>query len=124
MTMLTPEQVERFVEDGFLRLEGAFSRSVADECRASLWAETGVDPADTSTWTRPVIRLPVSDAAVFVQAANTPRMIGAFDQLVGPGRWHARPNVGTFPNPLPQLTQAMPDGTSTAATKSTPGLTS
>src|SRR5919201_3714380 len=101
MTVLTPEAVERFVEDGFVRLEGAFSRSVADECRALLWAETGADPADTSTWTRPVIRLPVSDATVFVQAANTPRLIGAFDQLVGPGRWHARPNVGTFPIRFP-----------------------
>jgi hypothetical protein len=38
---LTEEQVEGFVRDGFVYLPSAFPRSLADECRAFLWAETG-----------------------------------------------------------------------------------
>jgi hypothetical protein len=42
-----------------------------------------------------------SDAPPFVEAANTPRLLAAFDQLVGPGRWYPRPHVGTFPIRFP-----------------------
>jgi hypothetical protein len=32
----------------------------------------------------------------FVRSANTPALLRAFDQLVGPGRWRARTDVGMF----------------------------
>jgi hypothetical protein len=48
-----------------------------------------------------VLRLPGSDAAPFVRAANSPRLLAAFDQLVGHGRWYPRPNLGTFPIRFP-----------------------
>src|SRR2546426_4509408 len=95
------EQVDQFIRDGFVRLEAAFPRALADECRGLLWIELGLDPRDPSTWQSPVIRLPGSDAAPFVEAANTPRLLETFDQLVGQGRWHPRPNVGTFPIRFP-----------------------
>ena len=55
--VLTAEEVERFVRDGFVYLPEAFPRALADECRAFLWRETGLDPDDPATWTRPLIRL-------------------------------------------------------------------
>ena len=100
---LTAEDVERFIRDGFIRLEAAFPRSLADECRGLLWAALGLDPVDPSTWRRPVIRLPGSDAPPFVEAANTPRLLEAFDQLAGAGRWYPRPNLGTFPIRFPSV---------------------
>ena len=54
---LSDAQIASFVTDGFVRIDNAFSPEVADECRAILWRDTGVDPADPSTWTKPVIRL-------------------------------------------------------------------
>ena len=98
---LTAPDVEQFIRAGFIRLEAAFPRSLADECRGLLWASLGLDPVDPSTWRRPVVRLPGSDAPPFVEAANTPRLLAAFDQLVGAGRWYPRPNVGTFPIRFP-----------------------
>jgi hypothetical protein len=98
---LTVDRIERFIADGFIRLEGAFPRALADECRARLWAQTGLDPEDPTTWTAPVIRLPGSGAPPFMAAANTPALHAAFDQLVGVGRWHPRPNIGTFPIRFP-----------------------
>ena len=37
----------------------------------------------------------------FVEAANTPVLHAAFDQLVGPGRWLRRDSLGTFPVRFP-----------------------
>ena len=44
--MLTTEEVERFVADGFVRIPEAFPRALAEEGRAFLWRETGLDPDD------------------------------------------------------------------------------
>lgn len=97
----TPQQVETFIRDGFIRLEAAFPRALAARCRRLLWAQTGVDPRNRATWRQPVIRLPGSDAAPFERAANTPRLRAAFDQLVGVGRWQPRRGLGTFPIRFP-----------------------
>jgi hypothetical protein len=93
--------VRRFIADGFLPLRGAFSRELADQCRALLWKDTGCDPHDPSSWTRPVVRLGDYAQAPFRSAANTPRLHGAFDQLVGRGRWLPRTSLGTFPVRFP-----------------------
>ena len=53
--VLSRRQVESFVEQGFVRLEGAFPRSLADECRALLWEQLApMRPDEPSTWDRPV----------------------------------------------------------------------
>ena len=46
--------VERFLEDGFVRIEGAFPPRVAADCARLLWKETGCAPDDPATWTDPV----------------------------------------------------------------------
>jgi hypothetical protein len=93
--------VRQFIEDGFVRIPRAFSRETADAACAILWSETGCEPADMSTWTRPVIRLGMYAQAPFVEAANTRVLHAAFDQLVGPGRWLRRDSLGTFPVRFP-----------------------
>jgi hypothetical protein len=97
-TTLDPEA---FVTDGFVRLTHAFPRDVADAARAVLWRETGCDPDDASTWTRPVIRLGMYAQAPFAEAANTSTLHAAFDHLVGAGRWLRRDSLGTFPVRFP-----------------------
>jgi hypothetical protein len=99
--VLTEDQIERFVVDGFVHLPEAFPRALADECRAFLWRETGLDPDDPTTWTRPVVRLGGYGDPPFRAAATTPRLHGAFDQLVGVGRWWPRDGLGTFPIRFP-----------------------
>jgi hypothetical protein len=48
-----------------------------------------------------VIRLPGYGGDLFDAAARTPALHEAFDQLVGPGRWHPRGGLGTFPVRFP-----------------------
>lgn len=98
---LSAAQIERFIVDGFVRIEDAFPESLADECRAVLWADTGCDPGDRGTWTRPVIRLGDYHQPPFRAAVNTPRLHAAFDQLVGVGRWQRRFGLGVFPVRFP-----------------------
>ncbi|SQD96495.1 MULTISPECIES: phytanoyl-CoA dioxygenase family protein [unclassified Parafrankia] len=99
--MLTGEEIERFVADGFVRVAGAFSRAVADAGRAILWETIDADPADSATWTHPVVRVGGRADEPFRAAASSPRLSAAFDQLVGPGRWLPRVGLGTFPIRFP-----------------------
>ena len=50
---LTAPDVERFIRDGFIRLEAAFPRPLADECRGLLWASLGLDPNTGGWYPRP-----------------------------------------------------------------------
>src|SRR4051812_37446547 len=98
---LSAHDVARFIENGFARLDEAFSPKTAEEGRSILWRDAGCDPLDRTTWTRPVVRLGVYGDAPFRAAANTPRLIGAINQLVGAKRWVAVDGLGTFPIRFP-----------------------
>jgi hypothetical protein len=93
--------VRRFVEDGFLKLAQAVPPDVVNACVDLLWAETGADPLDPSTWTRPVVWVGGMSQEPFVEAVNVPVLHDAFDALVGPGRWAARDSIGSFPLRFP-----------------------
>jgi hypothetical protein len=93
--------VARFRRDGFARIDDAFPRELADAARGILWKDTGCDPRDRSTWTRPVVRLGMYAQAPFREAASTPTLHDAFDALVGKGRWRPPRALGTFPVRFP-----------------------
>lgn len=99
--VLGDAQIDQFVQDGFVRLDNAFPRRLADEGRAILWRDTGCDPNDSKTWTRPVVRLGYYRQEPFREAVNTPVLHAAFDQLVGRGRWLQRADLGSFPVRFP-----------------------
>jgi hypothetical protein len=99
--MLSADQLDRFAKEGFVKVERAFPRGLADQARAILWKDTGCDPDDRATWTQPVIRLGMYTQTPFVEAANTPGLHEAFDQLVGAGRWLPCMSMGTFPVRFP-----------------------
>ena len=46
MRALSDAQVQQFIEDGFIRIDRAFPRELADAGRAILWRDTGCDPDD------------------------------------------------------------------------------
>jgi len=92
MRALSDDQIQRFVLDGFVRIDRAFPRELADEARAMLWRDTGCDPHDPGTWTKPVIRLSGYKDPPFLKAERTPVLRAAFDQIAARvagawGRW-------------------------------------
>ena len=84
---LTPGQVQNFIDDGFVKIEHAFSTDLAKRCRDELWADIGLSPDRPDEWRQPVIRLAAKASLPFTEAANTPQLHKAYDQLVGSGRW-------------------------------------
>lgn len=101
MSFLSQAQVNCFLDDGFLKIEGAFPTQVADECRAVLWKATQCDPDNPATWTKPVIRIGELGHQSFRKAANTPVLHNAFDQLVGKDNWVPKESLGAFPIRFP-----------------------
>lgn len=99
--ILNNQQIEQFITNGFVRLDGAFDSTLASQAREILWKDLPADPNDPATWTRPVIRLGMYSQQPFVQAANTERLYAAFDQLVGKTRWIPCKSMGTFPVRFP-----------------------
>lgn len=107
---LTKRQVQGFMDDGFVRVDEAFPADLARRCRDALWAATGLSPDEPQHWTQPVIRIASMSTPAFVQAANTPRLHRAYDQLAGPGRWIAPQGLGTFPIRFPSPDAPGDDG--------------
>lgn len=95
------KQIENFINDGYICIENAFDRRLADEARKILWQDIDASPDDPTTWTKPVVRLGWYHQEPFVQAANTTVLHEAFNQLVGEGKWTARNNLGSFPVRFP-----------------------
>lgn len=98
---LSGAQIEQFIQHGFVRIDHAFPRELADQGRAILWRDLPCDPHDPATWTQPVVRLGYYGDEPFRRAVNNPLLHTAFDQLVGKGRWWPRADLGTFPVRFP-----------------------
>jgi hypothetical protein len=98
---LTSDQVQNFIDDGFVKLEGAFSTDLAKHCRDELWVDVGLSPHAPETWTEPVVRLGFKASRPFIEAANTPSLHQAYDQLVGQRLWVEPKGLGTFPIRFP-----------------------
>ncbi len=84
---LDATQIDQFIRDGFVRLEAAFARSTAAACRDILWRDLALSPDHPEQWTEPVRRLGMYADPPFREAAASPRLHAALDQLVGAGRW-------------------------------------
>ena len=107
---LSDRRIEGFIRDGFVRVDAAFPSDLAASVRDALWQVMDMDRDDPSSWTSPVIRLGMFDAPPFVEAANTPALTAAYDDLVGKGRWLAPRAMGTFPVRFPSAQPPGDDG--------------
>lgn len=100
-TPLTQQQIQSFITDGFVRIDNAFSATLAAEASAILWKDLPFDADNPATWVQPVVRLGMYSQEPFIKAANTDVLCGAFDQLVGSGKWIPCMSMGTFPVRFP-----------------------
>ncbi|EJN05345.1 phytanoyl-CoA dioxygenase family protein [Phyllobacterium sp. YR531] len=107
---LTARQVQNFISDGFVKINHAFDAGLAKQCRDELWADIGLSPDKPDDWTQPVIRVLSKSSPPFVEAANTPRLCAAYDQLIGVDRWLEPKGLGTFPIRFPSTQSPVDDG--------------
>lgn len=107
---LTSGQVQSFIDDGFVKIENAFSADLAKQGRDELWVDIGLSPDEPEKWVQPVIRVGYKSSPRFIEAGNTPQLHKAYDQLVGEGRWLAPKGLGTFPIRFPSPESPGDDG--------------
>ncbi|GGF24105.1 phytanoyl-CoA dioxygenase family protein [Williamsia phyllosphaerae] len=107
---LTSTEIETFVRDGFVAVRGAVDRPTIDECRRQLWDLVSEDPTDPNTWTEPVRRMDSPITPAFTRAAQAAALTEAYDQLVGPGRWQRRVELGNVAIRFPADTESNDTG--------------
>ncbi|WP_084962245.1 phytanoyl-CoA dioxygenase family protein [Thermoactinospora rubra] len=116
--------LDRFVADGFAKVEAVVPRQVGDAARALLWKRIGLSPDDPSGWTQPVVwTADLTGEGPFGQIMASPRLHAALDAVAGPGGWVPRGSVGNIPVRFPRMAPAddrgwhidlnteLPDGT-------------
>ena len=69
---LSDAQIAQFIQDGFVRIDRAFPRELAEQGRTILSRDLPCDPDDAATWTRPVIRLGYYSDEPFRKAVEQP----------------------------------------------------
>ncbi|HYG15099.1 MAG TPA: phytanoyl-CoA dioxygenase [Bacteroidia bacterium] len=104
--ILNTDQIQQFINNGFICIKNAFSAEDAAKARDILWRDMGLNPNAPETWTQPVVWLGMYPQEPFVKAANTKILHSAFNQLVGPGRWLPCKSMGTFPVRFPSPVNA------------------
>lgn len=110
MKTLSSVQINDFINNGYIKLENAFSNEIAYDCCNILWGKTGYNPDDPETWKQPVIRIGELSAEPFIKAANTEILYNAFDQLVGKNNWLPKESLGSFPIRFPSKEPAIDTG--------------
>jgi hypothetical protein len=99
--------VERFVADGFVKLEAAVPREVGDAARALLWQKIGLSPADPAGWKEAVVwASDLTGEGPLGEIIRSPRLAEALDELCGAGGWSRRGALGTVPIRFPHLPPA------------------
>ncbi len=116
---LRTDEIEKFITDGFIRVDNAFSATTAAAVVDILWLDIPFNRSDARTWTKSVIHLGMYDAKPFLESVNTPGLYAIFDQLIGAGKWIPCRNVGIFPVRFPSEKQ--PEDTGKHVDASFPG---
>ncbi len=99
--MLTSEQHATFEERGYVRLPAAFAREDAADMEAAVWAflerKFGAQRDRPETWNAGVATglQSLKRRRVF-EAIGGAATLGAFDDLLGPGRWISPRDWGQF----------------------------
>jgi hypothetical protein len=115
---LTDGEIDQFIEQGFVHLPAVVPAEVVAAGQSVIWSDLGRSPDDPTSWKEPVERLLPSDPEPFGRAFAAPGLTGAFDQLVGPGRWQPRRHLGIFVVRFPH--RAPPADTGWHVDESTP----
>jgi hypothetical protein len=94
--------IDAFARDGFVKVEGVVSRSVADAARNTLWAQLGWSPDDPTEWTEPVRWVAdLTGAGPCGEIARSEVLAEALTAVCGADGWVPRGSLGNIPVRFP-----------------------
>ena len=89
--------LDAFVRDGYVAVRGAVDAGTVAKCRELIWAameRRGVRRDDPASWPPLVEGMGDLAGEPFVAAYMAPALTAAYDELIGPGRWEPRTDIG------------------------------
>lgn len=54
---LRQEQIDFFIQNGWLKLSNCFTKEQAEDLQSTLWTRLGMDPNDMSTWSVSILTI-------------------------------------------------------------------
>ncbi len=94
--------LDAFMSAGYVKIETAAPRSVADEARALLWRRLGLSPDDPDGWSAPVRwTSDITGQGPFGDLIRSPDLAAALDAVCGRGGWVPRGSLGNIPVRFP-----------------------
>lgn len=87
---------EQFILNGYIKIENAFSKQLADTIVTRLWKDIPAECDNRESWAQPVIRLGMYSEPPFIEAANTAVLHDAFNHLLGEDYWQPCRSMGSF----------------------------
>lgn len=91
--ILSSNDIEQFIELGWVKVPQAFERKAALKAQDYLWQQVekrGVKRADQATWTVPMLRINENYNTEEFRGCDSERLSDAIEDLVGTGRWTGR----------------------------------
>jgi hypothetical protein len=85
--VLPPTQIEKFIEEGFVRIDAVLPTDLVEAAARRAWSGVHANPCEPQRW--PAGSTKVGDLADGPEAdlLNTDELRAVYDQLVGIGRW-------------------------------------
>ena len=94
--------VDAFLADGYVKIEQAAPRAVADAARALLWKQLNLSPDDPGGWSAPVLwAADLTGAGPFGELVRSAKLVAALDRICGVGGWLPRGSLGNIPVRFP-----------------------
>lgn len=94
--------LDAFISDGFVKVEQAAPRSVADAARNMLWQQLGLSPDEPEGWSDPVRwAADLTGHGPFGELARSTALAAALDLICGTGGWQPRGSLGYIPVRFP-----------------------
>lgn len=94
--------LDAFVADGYVKVERAAPRSVADAARAALWEQMRLSRDAPEDWSVPVVwASDMTGAGPFGELVRSARLSAALDRICGRGGWLPRRALGNIPVRFP-----------------------
>ncbi|AEV75686.1 protein involved in biosynthesis of mitomycin antibiotics/polyketide fumonisin [Mycolicibacterium rhodesiae NBB3] len=94
--------LDAFMSAGYVKIETAAPRSVADEARALLWRRLGLSPDDPDGWSAPVRwTSDITGQGPFGDLIRSPDLATALDAVCGRAGWVPRGSLGNIPVRFP-----------------------
>lgn len=94
--------LDAFMSDGYVKIEQAAPRSVADAARALLWRQLGLSPDEPDAWSAPVRwASDLTGQGPFGELARSSALAAALDVICGTGGWQPRGSLGNIPVRFP-----------------------